>query len=1085
MKITASNWYKDAIFYQLHVKCFCDSNKDGIGDFKGLSQKLDYLQDLGCTAIWILPFYPSPLRDDGYDIADYMNIHPNYGNLKDFRAFLAEAHRRDLKIVTELVINHTSDQHKWFQRARNAKPGSKWRDYYVWSKNPDKYAEARIIFKDFETSNWSWDPVAEEYYMHRFYSHQPDLNYENPEVHKEIFNVLDFWMEMGVDGMRLDAIPYLYKQEGTDCENLPQTHQFLKSLRARVDEKYPERMLIAEANQWPEQAASYFGDDDECHMAFNFPVMPRLYMALRMEDRFPIIDIMEQTPKPPLSCQWGTFLRNHDELTLEMVTEEERDYMYRSYALDPRARINLGIRRRLAPLLENAPSKIHLMNILLFSLPGSPIIYYGDEIGMGDNYYLGDRDGVRTPMQWNTDRNGGFSAGNPQKLYLPLIIDPEYHHSFVNVENQEKNTSSLLWWMRKVINVRKRFKAFSQGDIRFLSPSNSKVLAFIREFEGESILVLINLSKFPVYVNLNLNEYCGRKLKDIFGNQEFCTIKDEPLGLTVGGYGFYWLNILKSEIKAPEAENRPTLNLKSWRDIFLPENEESFCNEVLVHYLPKCRWFQKKADIILHISIIEKVLIDSVYFLHLNVEYADHETEIYQLPIGFKPGLAFDDYQHAVIAEVKLENQEGVLIDGIYDEDFRTHLLNNVILKKKLLKGLEGSIVLQASTALTRMETKELNKFSRVIASEQTNTSISYGDQVILKFFRRIEGGLNPDYEIIKHLTQSTKFKHATIYYGSILHKSSSGTLSVLALMQEFVPNGGDMWQHSLDTIRLFFENILMDKESDDLKENLKNSPKNLRKYIGTHYLETIKLLGIRTAELHFALSKEKEKGEFKPEPFTWMYQKSLFQSIRSQSKKSFNLLEQNLRKLGSAEKKRAKHLLEKQEKLEEYCSFLQQVKLDAKKIRIHGDYHLGQVLYTGNDVAIIDFEGEPLMPLSERKLKKSPLQDVAGMIRSFHYASVWGYELYKQFRGGDSADIQSYSNHWYEIIQTTFTKSYFDTMMQMNTHIVPNNWEDFQKLLYAHLIQKAVYELSYEIQNRPDKILIPLVGLSKLLEAK
>lgn len=1081
-----TSWYKDAIIYQLHVKCFCDSNKDGIGDFKGLTKKLDYLQDLGCTAIWLLPFYPSPLKDDGYDIADYMNIHPNYGNLKDFRAFLAEAHKRNLKIITELVINHTSDQHKWFQNSRRAKPGSKWRDYYVWSKTPDKYSDARIIFKDFETSNWTWDPVAEEYFMHRFYSHQPDLNYENPEVHQEIFDVLDFWMEMGVDGMRLDAIPYLYKQEGTDCENLPKTHHFLKKLRAHVDKHFPNRMLIAEANQWPEQAAAYFGDDDECHMAFNFPVMPRLYMALRMEDRFPIIDIMEQTPKPPASCQWGTFLRNHDELTLEMVTEEERDYMYRSYAIDPRARINLGIRRRLAPLLENAQSKIHLMNVLLFSLPGSPIIYYGDEIGMGDNYYLGDRDGVRTPMQWNTDRNGGFSDGNPQKLYLPMIIDPEYHYAFVNVENQEKNPSSLLWWMRKMINVRKRFKAFSRGDIHFLSPSNSKVLAFIREFENESILVLVNLSKYPVYVNLNLASYAGRKLKDIFGNQEFCTVKEEPLGLTVGGYGFYWLNLLESEVEQPQSDTHPKITLKrSWEEIISPEHESQFCNQILTEYLPKCRWFRGKAKKIIHISIANKIAFDSFIFLHLKVEYASHDAEIYLLPISFRQSAGADDSQHALIAEVEFGNKRGVLIDSIYDEDFRQHLLNSVIMKKKQVKSRHGQLILQTSTAFSKMENAQLNQFSRVIASEQSNTSISFGDKAVLKFFRKIEDGLNPDYQISKYLTQSGKFKHTPQYFGSILHKEETNTSSVLAIIQEFIPNGGDMWQHSLDTIRLFFEQLLMEGQDLNAKGSSKDHKKKIETYIGVHYLEMIQLLGKRTAELHLALSKNTDDPELKPEPFTWMYQKSLYQSIRSQIKKSLSLLEQVQTKLNPDQQKIAKSLFDKREKLEQSFSCLQRIKFEGRKIRIHGDYHLGQVLYTGNDLSIIDFEGEPLVPLSERKLKKSPLQDVAGMIRSFHYVSIWGYDLFRQFRGQAANDVAAYGQEWYQVVKDKFTESYFNTMKEAGTDIVPRTIEDFHLLLNALTVQKAAYELSYEMQNRPDKVLVPIQGILKLMESQ
>ncbi len=444
-------WYRDAVLYELHVRSFADSNDDGVGDFRGLTSKLGYLQELGVTALWLLPFYPSPLRDDGYDISDYRRVHPAYGSMRDFRAFLTEAHRRGLRVVTELVLNHTSDEHPWFQRARRSRPGSAARNFYVWSDTADRYRDARIIFKDFETSNWAFDPVAGEYYWHRFYSHQPSLNYDNPAVRQAIFEVVDFWLGMGVDGLRLDAVPYLFAREGTSCENLPETFDFLRQLRAHVDERFDDRMLLAEANQWPEDAVAYMGEGDMCHMAFHFPLMPRMFMAARQEDRFPVVDILSETPATPADCQWALFLRNHDELTLEMVTDEERDYMYRVYAQDPQARVNVGIRRRLAPLLGNDRKLIEMMNGLLFSLPGTPIVYYGDEIGMGDNIYLGDRNAVRTPMQWDSDRNAGFSRANPQRLYLPVVIDPEYHAQAVNVAAQQENPNSLLWWMRRLV----------------------------------------------------------------------------------------------------------------------------------------------------------------------------------------------------------------------------------------------------------------------------------------------------------------------------------------------------------------------------------------------------------------------------------------------------------------------------------------------------------------------------------------------------------------------------------------------------------------------------------------------------------
>src|SRR5438270_6739511 len=510
-------WFKDAIIYELHVKAFADGNADGIGDFQGLIQKLDYLQNLGVTCIWLLPFFPSPLRDDGYDIADYMNVHPSYGTMDDIKAFLAAAHERDLQVMIELVINHTSDQHPWFQAARNAAPGSPERDYYVWSDTDQKYKDARIIFTDTEKSNWTWDPVAKAYFWHRFFSHQPDLNFDNPQVLEEVLKVMRFWLDLGIDGLRLDAVPYLVEREGTNNENLPETHEILKRIRAELDRYAPGRMLLAEANQWPEDAQQYFGSGDECHMAFHFPLMPRMYMAIAREDRFPITDIMRQTPAIPENCQWAIFLRNHDELTLEMVTDSERDYLWQTYAADRRARLNLGIRRRLAPLLERDRRRIELLNCMLLSMPGTPVVYYGDEIGMGDNIHLGDRDGVRTPMQWTPDRNGGFSRADPAALVLPANMDPLYGYETINVEAQTRDPHSLLHWMRRMLAVRRRHPALGRGTLRFLYPKNRKVLAYLREADGEAILCVANVSRASQAVELDLSEMAGRVPVELSG----------------------------------------------------------------------------------------------------------------------------------------------------------------------------------------------------------------------------------------------------------------------------------------------------------------------------------------------------------------------------------------------------------------------------------------------------------------------------------------------------------------------------------------------------------------------------------------
>jgi len=538
----AQTWYKDAIVYQLHVRAFHDSNGDGIGDFRGLTEKLDYIQELGATAIWLLPFYPSPLKDDGYDIADYFSVHPSYGTLDDFKVFLEEAHSRGLRVITEVVVNHTSDQHPWFQQSRSS-PDNPYRDWYVWSETDDRYRTARTIFVDTEMSNWAWDPISKAYYWHRFFSHQPDLNYDNPQVREEVWNVMKFWLAMGVDGFRLDAVPYLVEREGTNCENLPETHAILKDLRRRLDENFPNRMLLAEANQWPQDLGPYFADGDEFHMAFHFPLMPRMFMAIKLEDRKPIIEILNQTPQIPENCQWGIFLRNHDELTLEMVTDEERDYMYDEYAREKIAKLNVGIRRRLAPLLDNDRRRIELLNGMLLSLPGTPIVYYGDEIGMGDNIYLGDRNGVRTPMQWNGGWNGGFSTTDPERLYSPLISNAVYGYQGVNVLSQQRSEHSLLSWMRRIVKLRTASSVFGRGSIEFLDPENHRVLAYIRQWENSRILVVNNLSSSAQAAELDLKHLRGYIPIELFGGNPFPRIGELPYLLTLGPYQFYWFRL--------------------------------------------------------------------------------------------------------------------------------------------------------------------------------------------------------------------------------------------------------------------------------------------------------------------------------------------------------------------------------------------------------------------------------------------------------------------------------------------------------------------------------------------------------------
>ncbi|HEX7095743.1 MAG TPA: maltose alpha-D-glucosyltransferase, partial [Acidimicrobiales bacterium] len=801
-------WYKDAIIYQVHVRAFADSDADGIGDFDGLTSRLDYVHDLGATAIWLLPFYPSPLRDDGYDIADYTDVNPAYGDMRSFRRFLREAHRRGVRVITELVLNHTSEAHPWFQRARRSAPNSRWRDYYVWSDDPTRFLEARVIFQDFESSNWAWDHVAQAYYWHRFYSHQPDLNYDNPEVRRAMLRVVDFWLDAGVDGVRLDAVPYLYERDGTNCENLPETHAFLKTLRAHVDSRFKNRMLLAEANQWPEDAVGYFGDDDECHMAFHFPVMPRLFMALQMEHRLPIIDILEQTPPIPPNAQWAMFLRNHDELTLEMVTDEERDYMYRRYADDPRMRVNLGIRRRLAPLLQNDRRKIELLNGLLFSMPGTPIVYYGDEIGMGDNVYLGDRDAVRTPMQWSGDRNAGFSRANPQQLYLPVVIDPEYHYEALNVEAQQRNPSSLWWWMRRLIALRKRQPVFGRGGIEFLDPDNPKVLAFLRSMrdgaEDETVLVVANLSRHAQQVDLDLRRFDGARPVELFGYTPFAPIGQRPYTLTLGPHAFHWFLLETSARPAPTGVI-PVLSARGDLSVALRGGLRRQLTSAIVAYIVKQRWFAGKARRVQDVEIVDAVPIEQRgreigRVLLVSLEYTEGEPETYALPVVVtkRPRSAAEEDSHDdVIAE--LDPGTGVVLcDGSADAQLASALFE-LVRRSRTEAGTNGRFVgvpTRAMRALTRGAA--LPGQVRALGAEQSNTTVLIGDRVLMKLLRKIERGPHPEAEIGRHLSEVCRFPHVAPFAGVIEYERARNATMTIACLTGYVVNDGDAWSRVL-----------------------------------------------------------------------------------------------------------------------------------------------------------------------------------------------------------------------------------------------------------------------------------------------
>jgi maltose alpha-D-glucosyltransferase/alpha-amylase len=1102
-------WYKDAIIYEMHVRAFYDSNGDGVGDFAGLTRKLDYLQDLGINAIWLLPFYPSPLHDDGYDISDYNGINPLYGSMRDFKTFVREAHKRGLRVITELVCNHTSIEHPWFQRARQAKPGSVYRDYYVWSDSPEKYQETRIIFKDFEPSNWSWDSVANAYYWHRFYRHQPDLNFDNPRVQKEIFKAMDFWLKMGVDGLRLDAIPYLYQREGTNCENLPETHEFLKRLRQHVDDTFDSRMLLAEANQWPEDAVAYFGEGDECHMCFHFPLMPRLFMAIHMESRFPVIDILAQTPSIPDTAQWAIFLRNHDELTLEMVTDEERDYMYRIYANDPLARINLGIRRRLAPLLNNNRRRIELMNGLLFALPGTPVIYYGDEIGMGDNIYLGDRNGVRTPMQWSPDRNAGFSTANRQQLYLPVITDAEYHYEALNVATQQRNTSSLLWWMKRLISLRKQYKAFGRGSIEFLNPENRKVLAFIRRYEEEIILMVANLSRFSQGVELDLSHLHGMEPIEMFGRIAFPPIGELPYFVTLGPHSFFLFSIEPQRVDnirgsaGDQLANLPFIATRgTWKSVFSVSSHARLA-EVLTQSIQTRRWFGGKARAIRKSEIVDAipVVFDSAkaYIVLLHIDYMEGQPETYVLPLAYAEGERAVHIQehapHTLFATIRMKDGGGLLYDAMSDSTFCRSLLS-AITNNRRIDSERGTITASPTPLMrqTYLPTRDMMLEPQLVRAEQSNTSVIFGNRLILKLFRRTDEGSNPEVEVGRFLSEQTTFQHSAPVTGMIAYtRKKEATPMMLAVMHGYRENESDAWEYTLDILRYYLEQAAARQEvlptmtepyPSLVSISQQELPSETAKIIGP-YLASAQLMGQRTAELHRALCINNSHRDFAIEPFTPHYQRSLYQSIRTRIKETFDILRKQMRQLPDHIQDEASLLLNKESCLINRVQQVLTQTITAKRTRCHGDYHLGQVLYTGGDFYIIDFEGEPARSLAERRIKRSPLVDVACMIRSFQYAAYTA--LSRQVVAGglhreqDQEILRPWVHFWHHWVSAAFLSTYLETAA--GAAFLPDGEQELAGLLDCYMLDKAIYELGYELNNRPEWLYIPIYGINRIVQ--
>ncbi len=1107
-------WYKDAIIYQLHVKAFGDSSQDGFGDFKGLTQRLGYLQELGVDTLWLMPFYPSPLRDDGYDIADYQNIHPDYGVLADFRGFIREAHARGLKVITELVINHTSDQHPWFQAARQAPRGSALRNFYVWNDDDQKFPETRIIFTDTETSNWSWDPVAQQYYWHRFFSHQPDLNHNNPAVVKAVIKIMRFWLDLGVDGLRLDAIPYLCVREGTNNENLPETHAVIKQMRAVVDAHYHGRLFLAEANQWPEDVRDYFGDSDECHMAYHFPLMPRMYMAIAQEDRQPIIDILEQTPDVPDHCQWAIFLRNHDELTLEMVTHQERNYMYRTYAADPRMRVNVGIRRRLAPLMDNDSAKIKLLNSLLLSMPGTPIIYYGDEIGMGDNIYLGDRNGVRTPMQWSPDRNAGFSDVDPQKLYLPPIMDPVYGYQAVNVEAQQREPASLLNWMKRLIAVRRSCKAFGRGRLEMLRPGNRKILAYLRVYDSEVVLCVVNLARAAQPVELDLKAYKGLVPVEMLGQTAFTPIGDVPYILTLPRHGFFWFRLTRTAPPVWHEDTQPGLELRvlvlfqGWKSFFPDQVEprqrvlaemlhRRLVEHVLPEFLPSQRWFAGKG------GQIEKVEFEK-YDIWPNREewllarirvwlVGRSEPQHYALPLA----LAWEDdgeeklrplWPYA-LAKVRVKARMGLLYGAFADERFCQMLVELMGQNAQVPLG-QGWLRFSTTCAFATLAGDMPGSLAaKRLALDSSNTAIAIGDRLLMKAYRRLQPGINPELEIGRFLTEQA-FPHIAPVAAALEYEDQSGERLALALLQGFVENQGDAWNYTQDYLKRFLTDCV-------------EQPQEVQKAgqdVHAVYLLLATILGRRTGELHHCLAQPNTDPAFKPEPITTADMAAWLEQIREEAQATLDQLRSVQAHLTELVRPLAAQVLAAKIGLPQagrYTSLIAQI-LESRgtaaarttaiatltprtmKTRYHGDYHLGQVLVAKDDVIIIDFEGEPSRSLEERRAKHSPLRDVVGMLRSFNYAAHAALRQATADGTRDRAMLTTYLRDWERQTRKAFLESYVASLG--DSLIYPSDPDQAQVLLGLFTLEKVCYELRYELDNRPDWVEIPLKGLQEVV---
>ncbi|WP_053149927.1 maltose alpha-D-glucosyltransferase [Pseudomonas sp. P97.38] len=1086
-------WYKDAVIYQVHVKSYFDSNNDGIGDFPGLIEKLDYIADLGVNTIWLLPFYPSPRRDDGYDIAEYRGVSPDYGTMADARRFIAEAHKRNLRVITELVINHTSDQHPWFQRARKAKPGSKARDFYVWSDDDHKYDGTRIIFLDTEKSNWTWDPVAGQYFWHRFYSHQPDLNFDNPQVIKAVLSVMRYWLDMGIDGLRLDAIPYLIERDGTNNENLPETHDVLKLIRAEIDANYPDRMLLAEANQWPEDTQLYFGDvdaqglnGDECHMAFHFPLMPRMYMALAQEDRFPITDILRQTPEIPANCQWAIFLRNHDELTLEMVTDKERDYLWNYYAADRRARINLGIRRRLAPLVERDRRRVELLNSLLLSMPGTPTLYYGDEIGMGDNIYLGDRDGVRTPMQWSIDRNGGFSRADPASLVLPPIMDPQYGYQSVNVETQAGDPHSLLNWTRRMLAVRKQSKAFGRGTLKMLSPSNRRILAYTREYTGpdgkhEIILCVANVSRSAQAAELDLSAYAGMVPVEMLGGNAFPPIGQLNFLLTLAPYGFYWF-ALAAENQMPSWHVEPAQSLPDFTTLVLKKRLEELLEapsrttleqSILPSWLQNRRWFAGKDSAIEKVDIVYGVRFGDpqhpVLLSEIDVT-SGGQTLRYQLPFGL---LAEDQVgaalpQQLALSRVRRVRQVGLITDAFSLESFIRAVLQNMQ-AGTVLPCAEGELRFEPTEGLAALNLGDEPEV-RYLSAEQSNSSVVVGGSLVLKLIRKVASGIHPELEMSAYLT-AAGFSNISPLLGSVVRRDAEGEDALLMIAQGYLSNQGDAWEWTQNNLERALRDELADAVSE--QEQHYNALGELKDFAG--------MLGQRLGEMHQVLAQPTDDPDFTAQTTTAKEAQAIGKDVAAQVEHALRLLKQHQGQLNPTDQAMVARLLEHKKTVLAHVQELAGKAVGGLRIRVHGDLHLGQVLVIKGDAYLIDFEGEPARPLHERRGKHSPYKDVSGVLRSFDYAAAMAIHLHTVDSTADAdAARQRVADRYLKEARQAFVEAY-----RLAAASLAHEWKDAEgedAALALFGLEKAAYEVAYEAENRPAWLPVPLHGLYGLL---